>query len=79
MECKISTTQHSKEVVMESLHRAQTNEQLGLFDTARVLPRWESLPPRVCQEVVQLLEKMLVDYGCRTLGDLAARKEPSNE
>lgn len=64
---------------MESIHRTQTSEQLGLFDTARVLPRWESLPPRVRQEVAQLLERILVDYGCRTLEDLAARKELSDE
>ena len=31
MGCKINTTQHNKEVVIESIRRTQTHEQLGLF------------------------------------------------
>ena len=64
---------------MEPIHRTQTNEQLGLFNTVRAVPRWESLSPRVRYEVLQILEQILVDNGCRRLEDLAVRKEPSNE
>ena len=64
---------------MEPIHRALTDKQPGLFDTPRILPRWKSLPPRDRQEVMRLLEKILVDYGCRTLKRRAARKEASSE
>ncbi len=64
---------------MDPSHPTQTSEQLGLFDTARVLPRWESLPAGIRQEVVQLLERILVDYGCRTLEGRTAKREAANE
>ena len=64
---------------MVSVHRSQADGQLGLFDKERGLPRWESFPARVRQEVVRLLEKILVEHGCRTLKELAERKEPADE
>jgi hypothetical protein len=76
---KISTTRTNQEVVMKPIHRTQVNEQRGLFDPARVVQRWEMLPPPARREVVQLLEKILADHGRRGLKDPAAKKEQHNE
>ena len=64
---------------MDPLHPTQASEQLGLFDTTRVLPRWESLPAGIRQEVAQLLERILVDYGSGTLEGRTAEREVADE
>jgi len=64
---------------MEPVHRAQTSEQLQLYEAARARPKWENLPPRVRQEVVRLLEKIFVDCGCRAIGSSRAETGASDE
>jgi hypothetical protein len=64
---------------MEPIQRTQPTEQLCLFGAPRILPRWEDLPPRIREEVVQLLEKTLIDYGRQMIEDPAPRKEPPSE
>ena len=64
---------------MEPVQRIQPIEQLRLFDMPRILPRWEDLPLQTRQEAVQLLEKILVDYGHKTVENRTTKKGPSNE
>jgi len=64
---------------MEPIQRTHPIEEPCLFDVPRNLPRWESLPLRTRQEVVQLLEKILIDYGYKPVEARAAREESSSE